>query len=538
MAPKRKRQKSEKTLVDEEKLLNQVNSTVQVDKEKDRTFNAEEILDMRVKKGKHEYKVKWAGYDRRSCTWEPQENILDPRLMKHFEEKRAKIKDGRVKVDKKVCSAKSNIKEMIDKKQTKDKQKIPSKKMKTTENYAELKEQRMKKACLDKSKSKLTVVAKKQANIKARCSKTVGKRSITNKSEGEEISQHPVADSKKMKPIKETVKRSTIKKIKGNEMEAGTLPTSKAKCKEISQCPLADEKKTKPTKETVKRSTIKKIKRNEKGAGAMPTNKAKCKIEKITISSTAEGTFNGINASTSTDSSCDPTLNNSVKKDVSSGDVYIRKICNVGSPQEMVAPPALVAIPPRPALTTHEQSTKQKVQVKHGAGGTIQVRGLLPGQQLAQLPDGKLQIFSKSVPNTGGGQGGQLAKLGKIIATGPVQVSRQLTHQQPHLQMPSPLYQHQNTYANPSYNSQIRFTTNPPTNYNSSIPFYNPPGFNSPRHTPVPLDRLNWPLMDRQYANVSGVNSLNGYNVIGQWEDGNSCFFEDTFDYSDLPPRP
>jgi len=62
------------------------------------------------------------------------------------------------------------------------------------------------------------------------------------------------------------------------------------------------------------------------------------------------------------------------------------------------APPGKVAIPSlvnkgAPAISPGP-GTQQKVQIVKSADGKIQVRGLLPGQQLVQMPDGKLQIFS------------------------------------------------------------------------------------------------------------------------------------------------
>ena len=41
---------------------------------------------------------------------------------------------------------------------------------------------------------------------------------------------------------------------------------------------------------------------------------------------------------------------------------------------------------------------EQKVQIVRSVDGKLQVRGLLPGQQLARMPDGKLIIFSKPQP--------------------------------------------------------------------------------------------------------------------------------------------
>ena len=45
-------------------------------------------------------------------------------------------------------------------------------------------------------------------------------------------------------------------------------------------------------------------------------------------------------------------------------------------------------------------SPQQKVQIVRSADGKIQVRGLLPGQQLVQMPDGRLQIFSAPSSST------------------------------------------------------------------------------------------------------------------------------------------
>lgn len=37
---------------------------------------------------------------------------------------------------------------------------------------------------------------------------------------------------------------------------------------------------------------------------------------------------------------------------------------------------------------------QQKVQILRGPDGKLQVRGLLPGQQLIQMPDGKLHVLN------------------------------------------------------------------------------------------------------------------------------------------------
>merc|ERR1719322_1912629 len=40
-----------------------------------------------MKNGKMEYLVKWKGWSPKYSTWEPEENILDPRLIQIFKEK-------------------------------------------------------------------------------------------------------------------------------------------------------------------------------------------------------------------------------------------------------------------------------------------------------------------------------------------------------------------------------------------------------------------------------------------------------------------
>ncbi|CAM9921083.1 uncharacterized protein LOC144944549 [Lampetra fluviatilis] len=50
-------------------------------------FAAEFILKRRHRKGKPEYLVKWRGWSTRHSSWEPEENILDPRLLAAFEKR-------------------------------------------------------------------------------------------------------------------------------------------------------------------------------------------------------------------------------------------------------------------------------------------------------------------------------------------------------------------------------------------------------------------------------------------------------------------
>ncbi|KAJ6632883.1 Pupal cuticle protein [Pseudolycoriella hygida] len=52
-------------------------------------YAAEKIIQKRVRKGKIEYRVKWNGWTARYNTWEPEENIIDPRLIRMFERSNA-----------------------------------------------------------------------------------------------------------------------------------------------------------------------------------------------------------------------------------------------------------------------------------------------------------------------------------------------------------------------------------------------------------------------------------------------------------------
>ncbi|KAI9562836.1 hypothetical protein GHT06_010291 [Daphnia sinensis] len=51
----------------------------------DRVFAAERILKKRIRRGHPEYLVKWKGWSTKHNTWEPEENILDGRLLEAFE---------------------------------------------------------------------------------------------------------------------------------------------------------------------------------------------------------------------------------------------------------------------------------------------------------------------------------------------------------------------------------------------------------------------------------------------------------------------
>ena len=84
---------------------------------------------------------------------------------------------------------------------------------------------------------------------------------------------------------------------------------------------------------------------------------------------------------------------------------------------QIAAPPGKVPIPNltptkpgpggspavAPGAAASSAPVQQKVQIVKSADGKIQVRGLLPGQQLVQMPDGRLQIFSNQPVTSGSG---------------------------------------------------------------------------------------------------------------------------------------
>ncbi|GAB0096896.1 Polycomb group protein Pc [Sergentomyia squamirostris] len=52
----------------------------------DRVYAAERIIQKRIRNKKVEYRVKWKGWSQRHNTWEPEENILDTRLIDIYEQ--------------------------------------------------------------------------------------------------------------------------------------------------------------------------------------------------------------------------------------------------------------------------------------------------------------------------------------------------------------------------------------------------------------------------------------------------------------------
>ncbi|XP_074552383.1 chromobox homolog 7a [Halichoeres trimaculatus] len=58
----------------------------------DQVFAVESITKKRVRKGNVEYLLKWQGWSTKYSTWEPEDNILDPRLVLAFEENQEKVR--------------------------------------------------------------------------------------------------------------------------------------------------------------------------------------------------------------------------------------------------------------------------------------------------------------------------------------------------------------------------------------------------------------------------------------------------------------
>ena len=93
------------------------------------------------------------------------------------------------------------------------------------------------------------------------------------------------------------------------------------------------------------------------------------------------------------------------------GKVIGHQIAAPGAPPGKVPIPNLTPTKPgpggspavAPGAAASPAPVQQKVQIVKSADGKIQVRGLLPGQQLVQMPDGRLQIFSNQPVTSGSG---------------------------------------------------------------------------------------------------------------------------------------
>uniref|UniRef100_A0A8C6T113 Chromobox homolog 7a n=1 Tax=Neogobius melanostomus TaxID=47308 RepID=A0A8C6T113_9GOBI len=58
----------------------------------DQVFAVEAITKKRIRKGNVEYLLKWQGWPQKYSTWEPEDNILDPRLVLAYEENQERLR--------------------------------------------------------------------------------------------------------------------------------------------------------------------------------------------------------------------------------------------------------------------------------------------------------------------------------------------------------------------------------------------------------------------------------------------------------------
>merc|ERR1712055_680828 len=81
-------------------------------------FAAERLTKKRLKAGRKEYLVKWKGWSPRYSTWEPEENILDPRLIQQFV-----LKEGAKIAEKEENTIKRGRKPKLEKREKREKKK-------------------------------------------------------------------------------------------------------------------------------------------------------------------------------------------------------------------------------------------------------------------------------------------------------------------------------------------------------------------------------------------------------------------------------
>ena len=79
------------------KHINSVHNGQKDSNQEETVYAAEKISKKRLKNGKTEYLVKWHGWSSKHNTWEPTENLLDPKLLEEFNAKQRKVKKPGVK---------------------------------------------------------------------------------------------------------------------------------------------------------------------------------------------------------------------------------------------------------------------------------------------------------------------------------------------------------------------------------------------------------------------------------------------------------
>ena len=89
VAPQSHEEKESNKESDQEKTKNQLQNAKEPTPEaividNKTVFSAEKILKHRKRNGKVEYLVKWLNFPKSQSTWEPEENILDKRLIDNY----------------------------------------------------------------------------------------------------------------------------------------------------------------------------------------------------------------------------------------------------------------------------------------------------------------------------------------------------------------------------------------------------------------------------------------------------------------------